>query len=180
MNQVQQFFEYIFNAVKVFIIVQPWETGIRVRNGNRVKKLEKGIYFRIPYFDSVFVQESRLRVVDMPIQTLTSKDLKTITINSSFGYSITDVEKLYDTLYHPESTLQSIAMSEVAGFIFGKNLEEVTPQSLEEQVLKRLNEEDYGISFDYFKITNFAVVRTYRLIQDGHYGYEGLSMNDKK
>jgi len=78
MNQVQQFFEYIFNAVKIFIIVQPWQTGIRVRNGTQVKRLNRGVYFRIPYFDSVFIQESRLRVVDMPIQTLTSKDLKTV------------------------------------------------------------------------------------------------------
>lgn len=180
MNQVQQFFEYIFNAVKIFIIVQPWQTGIRVRSGNKIKKLEKGIYFRIPYFDSVFVQESRLRVVDMPIQTLTSKDLKTLTINSSFGYSITDIEKLYQTLYHPETTLQSIAMSEVAGFIFNKNLDEVTPETLEHQVLGRLNEESFGIKFEYFKITNFAVVRTYRLIQDGSWSAEGLSMSDKK
>lgn len=180
MNQVQQFFEYIFNAVKIFVVVQPWETGIRVRNGKQIKKLEKGIYFRIPYFDSVYVQESRLRVVEMPIQTLTSKDLKTVTINSSFGYSITDVEKLYDTLYHPESTLQSIAMSEVASFIFGKNLEDVTPQSLEEYVLNKLNEEDYGISFEYFRITNFAVVRTYRLIQDQSWVGESLNMSNKK
>lgn len=180
MNQVQQFFEYIFNAVKIFIIVQPWQTGIRVRNGTQVKKLNRGIYFRIPYFDSVFVQESRLRVVEMPIQTLTSKDLKTLTINSSFGYSITDIEKLYKTLYHPETTLQSIAMSEVATFIFANNLQEVTPKSLEEQVLSRLNEEDFGIKFEYFKITNFAVVRTYRLIQDASWSNEGLYMNDKK
>lgn len=32
MNQVQQFFEYITNAIKIFVIVQPWQTGIRVRN----------------------------------------------------------------------------------------------------------------------------------------------------
>ena len=59
MNQVKDFFEYIFNAVKIWIIVQPWQTGIRVRNGKQVKKLTGGIYFRLPYFDSVFIQENR-------------------------------------------------------------------------------------------------------------------------
>ncbi len=45
MNQLKDFFEYIFNAFKIWIIVQPWQTGIRVRAGNKIKKLEKGILF---------------------------------------------------------------------------------------------------------------------------------------
>lgn len=180
MNQVQQFFEYIFNAVKIFVIVQPWQTGIRVRNGNKIKKLEKGIYFRIPYFDSVFIQESRLRVGEVPIQTLTSKDLKTITISSSFGYSITNIETLFSTLYHPEETLQNIAMSEVANFIFTNNIDDITPNNIEKAVLDKFKERDFGLNFEYFKIDNFAVVKTFRLIQDQSYAYSRLNMDDKK
>lgn len=180
MNQVQQFFEYLFNAIKVFIIVQPWQIGIRVRLGNKIKKLEKGIYFRMPYFDSVFIQESRLRVCEVPIQTLTSKDLKTLTISSSLGYSLRNIEVLYDTLYHPEETLQNIAMSEVANFIFTNSIENITPNSIEEAVLLKLREKDYGLNFEYFKVANFAVVRTFRLIQDQSYAYSRLDMGDKK
>ena len=180
MNQVQQFFEYIFNAVKIFIIVQPWQTGIRVRNGKKIKKLDKGIYFRLPYFDSVFVQESRLRVAEIAIQTLTSKDLKTITLNGAFGYSITDIEKLYRTLYHPETTLQNIAASEMADFVFSNDVQSVTPESVEKHVLGKLKTYDYGVNFEYFRIINFAVVKTYRLIQDQSFNYEGLRMDEKK
>lgn len=180
MNQVKDFFEYIFNAIKIWIIVQPWQTGIRVRNGKTIKKLIGGIYFRLPYFDSVFIQENRLRVTEMPMQTLTSKDIKTITLNSSFGYSISDIQKLYETLYHPEKTLQNIAMSEVANFIWNNELYSITPESLENAVLQKLKADDYGINFEYFRITNFAVVRTYRLIQDQSWISEGLIMNDKK
>ena len=180
MNQVQQFFEYIFNAVKIFIIVQPWQTGIRVRNGNKIKQLEKGIYFRIPYFDSVFVQESRLRVCEVPIQTLTSKDLKTLTISSSLGYSLRNIEILYDTLYHPEETLQNIAMSEVASFVFINGIENITPNSIEQAVLLKLKEKDYGLNFEYFKVANFAVVKTFRLIQDQSYAYSRIDMENKK
>jgi regulator of protease activity HflC (stomatin/prohibitin superfamily) len=63
MYQVKEFFEYIFNAVKIWIIIQPWQQGLRVRNGKDVKLLNGGIYFKLPYFDSVYVQETRLRVV---------------------------------------------------------------------------------------------------------------------
>ena len=76
MNQIKDFFEYIFQSIKIWVIVQPWEKGIIVRNGKHTRLISKGIYFRIPYFDSVFIQESRLRVCSLPVQTLTSKDLK--------------------------------------------------------------------------------------------------------
>ena len=67
MNEVQQFLEYVFNAFKIWVIVQPWETGLRVRAGKKVKNLSKGMYFRLPYFDSVYIQESRLRVSEVPM-----------------------------------------------------------------------------------------------------------------
>lgn len=180
MNQVKDFLEYIFNAVKVWIIVQPWQTGIRVRNGKHIKKLSGGIYFRLPYLDSIFIQENRLRVASMPIQTLTSKDIKTITISGAVGYVITDIEKLYQTLYHPETTISNITMSEVADFIFKNNLDGINPNTIEKAVIKKLNKDDFGLRFEYFRITNFAVVRTFRLIQDQSWVSEGLSMNDKK
>lgn len=180
MNQVKDFIEYIFNALKIWIIIQPWQQGIRVRNGNKTKLLNKGIYFKIPYFDSVYVQESRLRIGDTPTQTVTTKDGKTITICSAIGYSIVDIEKLYDTLYHPETTISNIATSEVATYIFTKNSDEIKPKDIEAAVLKELNASDYGLKFEYFKITSFAIARTFRLIQDQNWGVESLSMDTKK
>jgi len=180
MNQVQQFLEYLFNAFKIWVIVQPWEAGLRVRNGKHIKKLNKGIFFKLPYFDSVYVQEIRLRVREMPMQTLTSKDLKTITLNSAMGYSIADVEKLYQTLYKPEMTLQNIAMSAIADVLHNTNSGDIHPGILETKVLDKLKADDYGLNYEYFKITNFAVVKTFRLIQDQSWVSEGFSMTDKK
>jgi len=180
MNQVQQFLEYIFQSLKIWVIVQPWEAGLRVRSGKYIKKLNQGIYFKLPYFDSVYVQEIRLRVREMPMQTLTSKDLKTITLNSAMGYSIVDVEKLYQTLYRPEMTLQNIAMSAIAEVLHSTNADEISPELLEGKVLEKLKADDYGLSYEYFKITNFAVVKTFRLIQDQSWVSEGFSMTDKK
>lgn len=180
MNQVKDFIEYILNAIKIWIILMPWEQGLRVRNGKHVTKMTGGIYFRIPYLDSVFIQQVRLRVVSLPIQTLTSKDLKTITLNSAIGYSITDVEKLYKTLFHPELTLANMAMSEIAEFVYKNNVDQLDPSVIENAVLTKLKAEDYGVNVEYFRLTNFAVVRTYRLIQDQSWVSEGMTLDVKK
>lgn len=180
MNQVQQFLEYIFNAIKIWVIVQPWEKGIRVRNGKHIKKLEKGLHFKIPYFDSVYVQECRLRISQIPVQTLTSKDLKTITLDSSFGYSIVNIQKLYDTLYHPETTIRNKIQGLISTFIQGRSLSEINICDIEVNVLNELNNTEYGLKFEYYKITNFAVVRTFRLIQDKQWSHEGIDIDKKK
>lgn len=41
MNQVKEFFEYIFNAIKILVIVQPWESGLRVRLGRYEAEIKK-------------------------------------------------------------------------------------------------------------------------------------------
>lgn len=180
MNQIKDFFEYIFNAIKIWVIVQPWQSGIRVRNGKHIKKLENGIYFKIPYFDSVYVQETRLRVVQFPVMTVTSADLKTITLNLSIGYSIEDIEKLYATLYHPELTIQNIGMAETSDFVYRNNVPDLTPEKVSQAVAKKLQEGDYGLNIEYAQVTNFAVVRTYRLIQDQTWFNEGIKLDVKK
>ncbi len=181
MNQIKDFFEYIFNSIKIWVIVQPWEQGIRVRGGKNTKKLNPGMHFKIPYYDSVYVQETRLRMIQICLQTLTTKDLKTITINSSLGYSITNIELLYNTLFHPEGTISNMAMSEISEFVFKNNLSDISPDEIQKSVLNKLNEKNYGLKFEYFRITNFAHVRTFRLIQDSQSWVDNsLKMSDKK
>lgn len=179
MNQVQQFIEYVFNVFKIWVIIQPWQAGIRVRLGKKITKLEKGIYFKLPYFDSVYVQEKRLRIASMPVQTLTTQDGKTVTLNGAIGYSITDIQKLYNTLYHPESTIRNIVMSEIVEIVGTRLLESISPKVITDLVMEKVKDLDYGIHFEDLKIMNFAVVRTYRLIQDGSWDHDPLNMDAK-
>lgn len=180
MNQIKEFFQWIIDSLKIWIIIQPWESAVRVRMGKHTKVLTKGIFFRIPYLDSVFVQENRLRIVQMSLQTLTTKDLSAITVEGAVGYTITDIEKLYNTLYQPEKTISNIVKSKIAEYIFEKNHNEILPAELEEGIMQDLQKLDYGLDIQYFKVQNFAIVKTFRLIQDQSWTHEGLSMTDKK
>ena len=180
MNQVQQFLEYIFNSFKIWVIVQPWEAGIRVRLGKKVKRLKKGLYFKIPYVDSVYVQETRLRVVSMPVQTLTTKDGKTVTFSAVLGYTVEDVEILYKTVYHTEQTVINIAMSDSTEYILSTDLRDINFETIESVILHKINGAKYGLNMSYYKMTNFAAVRTFRLIQDQNWFHEGNDMDKKK
>lgn len=179
MSWIENLLRYIVNVFKFWVIVQSWESGIRVRGSKHIKKLEKGLHFKIPHYDSVYIQETRLRVLNMSMQTLTTKDKQTITISGSIGYKITDIEKLYDTIYQPEMTVSNMAMGNIADYISSKDLPYVDQNELQEHALLALNKTDFGIEFTYYKITTFAVVRTYRIIKDNEWFHEGLQMNEK-
>src|SRR3954469_20788485 len=111
MNSIKDLLDYILNIFKIWVIVQPWEQALRVRCGKNIRLMNGGVYFRIPYFDSFYVQSIRLRVIDLTIQTVTTSDLHTVTLSGSIGYQIDDIRKLYTTLYHPELTLSTIVMN---------------------------------------------------------------------
>lgn len=179
MNQVREFIEYILNLVKIWVIIQPWQQGIRVRIGKNRKLLNPGIHFKIPYFDSVFVQENRMRIVDIPLQTISCKD-QTITLNASFGYLISNIETLYLKLYHPETTLKNLTMAKITDFVSSRQFADIKLDELEGFVLKELKALDYGITFETFQVMNYASVKTYRLIQDRSWTHEGLNMDYKK
>lgn len=166
MNSVKELLEYLTNAIKIWVIVQPWEQGIRVRHGHYNKILTPGIHFKIPYFDSVYVQEVRLRMIQLGVQTLSTKDDKTLTVNSSLGYSIEDIKKVYDTIYHPEATVSNMALGEISDIIFNSNLHDLRPAGIEQQVSEKLDLQKYGLRFESLKIIEFAAVRTLRLMQE--------------
>lgn len=166
MNWINDLFSYLSKIFQWWIIVLPWERGIRVRLGKRVKVLTEGTYLRFPIIDQVFVQTTRTRFLSMPIQTLTTKDGKTITINASVGYNIEDILKLYNSIYSPETTILSIAMGAISEYVASHDFADCLPDMIEQNTSKMLSGNQYGLGDVTFKITGYAVVRTFRFIQD--------------
>lgn len=158
----------------------PWEQAIRVRRGKNAKLLGAGLYLKIPFVDTVYIQTTRMRMIDTPMQTMSTKDGNTITIKAAIGYTIDNIQTLYATLYHPEMTLNSMAMGAVGEFVRSTPMEEVSPTEIETFVSQKIDADKYGLKDLRFKITTFATVKTFRLIQDGSGFYEGLSMEPKK
>lgn len=169
--------------VKIFqwwFTVMPWEQALLIRKGNDVRLLGAGIYLKIPFIDAAYVQTTRMRMIDTPMQTMSTKDGNTITIKSAIGYTIKDIQVLYNTLFHPEMTLNSMAMGYVGEFVRDNLINDISPSSIELFVSGKIKAEDYGLKDLSIRITTFAVVKTFRIIQDHSGLYEGLNMEPKK
>lgn len=178
----------LINTVTAFLVkifqwwftVMPWEQALLIRRGRKVKLLGAGLYLKIPFIDTVYIQTTRMRMIDVPVQTISTKDGSSVTIKSAIGYTIKDVQTLYSTLYHPEMTLMSMSMGFVGEFVRDNDIKEVTPVKIEQYVNEKIKAEDYGLKDLNVKITTFAIVKTFRLIQDNSHVYENLGMEPKK
>jgi regulator of protease activity HflC (stomatin/prohibitin superfamily) len=159
--------ELINQILKLFtwlVIVAPWEQALRVRLGKRVRLLTAGTYFSIPFMDRVYRQSIRHRLTVIPPQILTSKDGKAISVGGAVGYAIADLQKLYNTLHNPDDTIQSAVAACVAEYVANHPAVECIPSDIETAVSQNLRLEEYGLTTGEFYITNFAVVRTLRVI----------------
>lgn len=180
MNYIGQIIEFIQRFFIWWVSIMPWERAVHVRLGKRMKVLEEGVHLRVPFIDRVYVQTTRLRVMQGPPQTVTTRDGKTITIVIAMGYSITDIIKLYTTLFHAEQTLCNIMQSQVADSIALMDAKELRASRVEEELVGMLDKQDYGLKFEYCKVVSLAQVRVLRLIQEGHWLPDALTMNQAK
>ena len=158
----------------------PWEQAIRVRGGKRVKLLKSGVHLRVPVIDRFYVQSIRLRTADIPLLTVTTKDGFPVSVAGNLFFEIVDMLKLYEKLHHAHEVVVDIASSALTQVIHGMTKEECTTALVEERATERLDFEEYGINSSEVHITDFAFVKTYRLIMDSKIvGWKQLDTNQE-
>lgn len=163
MSWVKELVNYLSDFFKWWVIVLPWQEGIRVRLGKHETLLTKGVYLKLPIIDSVFVKGVRLEYDQIPIMTIATKDNQVITINGALSFQIIDIRELYHSITNPKATLSGIAMSKISEYVTSHDLADCRPPDLEKNIVFKKGE--YGLEAR-IKITGFAPVKTFRLIQD--------------
>lgn len=174
LGQLVQFIKEIFSW---WFTVTPWEQAVFVRLGKNIKVLNSGFYFKIPFIDKVYIQSVRLRVVDLPMQTITTKDGVTITLKMMLKYSITDIYKLYNSISMPDSTLAGIIMAKIATYLREVTSTEISFIVLENDVNNILKASNFGLGNLEVNITSWAIVKTFRILQDQSWVFEGLDVS---
>lgn len=170
MNEFLLALRQFFRGFRCWIVVSPWEQALQVRLGKRVRLLGPGFHWKLPVADVIYLQSVRQRISPLNKQTISTSGGQVVTVAGSLGYQIRDIARLYGSLHHAEDTLASLARAIIAKAVAGSPL--CAPQELEAKINAQLDFSDYGLSGVSVFITEFAVVRTYRLIGDySDYGW---------
>jgi regulator of protease activity HflC (stomatin/prohibitin superfamily) len=179
MNAFSQAMRWLTDLLKWWIVIMPWEQGLRVRLGNRVTVLSPGMHLRIPFIDSTYKQTTRMRIISLPIQTLTTVDGKTLTVTAVLAYTIGDLQTLYQTVHQPEGTIANLVLSEIAKCVSSHTLAECSAASVEAHATDALRLGIHGLNGTQVRVVGYVVARTYRIIQDHYWTPNGMDLDEQ-
>ena len=177
MKTLWDFLATFWKSIHPWVIINPWEQAIRVRFGKHSRRIEPGIHWKLPMFDSFFVQSIRRRVSSLDTQTAQSKDGYMVIAGGCLAYEITDINTLYQTLHHPEDTLIRDAMIAIAREIRARDQGDCSADAIERGAIGRLDFNRYGVQLLELYLTDFAFARTYRLINAPRYSNSGDTLS---
>jgi regulator of protease activity HflC (stomatin/prohibitin superfamily) len=153
--------------MRFWVVIQPWERAVRVRAGKHTATLCPGFHLRIPYLDEVTSYNNRLRVAAVPSQTLSTLDGKAVTVAGLIGFKIVDPLAVLLNLQSPESSCAAYAQTAIAKYIVGRHSKDIRIEDMQEAVMASIvGFGGGGLAYEFASIVDFAVVRTYRLLQE--------------
>jgi regulator of protease activity HflC (stomatin/prohibitin superfamily) len=112
--------------------------------------------------------DAKTQVVDLPNQVLQMADGSTIFLSGAIVYHIEDVKKIWLNVQDPDEAMQTLATMELADYICYSNLEDITNQTLEAEVLPVVADQaaEWGIVVKRVGITHLAESAVYFLAGD--------------
>ncbi len=88
----------------------PDEAGVHFRLGKVIKVVGEGFYFQFPVVDSIDVVVTSEQAVDLPNQTLTTKDMKSVNVSGTIVYEVIDPVKAILSVMDYDESLPTLAM----------------------------------------------------------------------
>lgn len=170
MNAFVQFLRSITGLFRWWVVVMPWESAVRVWMGKHPTVIGPGVHLRVPIAHAVYKQSVRLRVMNLTVQTVTTRDGKTVTLSAAVGFVISDILMLYQSVHDFGNSLGNLVLSAIAEYVQSHDALECTPQRIAPAVASALDGSRFGLSDMQVFITDFAFVRTYRFITDQRWG----------
>lgn len=151
------------NKIVPIVIIYQYQNGVRYRFGKYIRTLSPGIYFKIPYLETILHEGSVDSTILLPALSINS-----LVIRASIGYKIIDMGKYYNSVTDTKSALSDLgcvvlrqsclnnSKEVINGLIFGTALCKVLQKEIK----------NYGIKVNYFEIVELSESRSYKLFNE--------------
>lgn len=157
--------EYLLELLPVWLIFAD-EGGIFLRGGRYRATLKPGIYFKIPLLDRIWTIKVIEQTVNLPNQSVTTRDGKTLAVSGAVRYEIEDAKKALLSIYNYDTSIQNIAMATIASVISRTPYSDCKYDFIAQEAFEELQAEaeGWGIEIDDVWLTDLVVHKAYRLM----------------
>ncbi|ARM74972.1 slipin family protein [Acidianus manzaensis] len=118
--------------------VKEWERAVVLRLGRVLGIKGPGIIFLIPFVDRPVIVDLRIRTVDIPPQTIITRDNVTVSIDAVVYYKVVDAIKAVSMVYNYNQAVINIAQTSLRDIVGQMELDEVLTKR--DEINKKLQE----------------------------------------
>jgi regulator of protease activity HflC (stomatin/prohibitin superfamily) len=147
-----------------FKIVFQNEQGVFLRGGKYKRTLKPGFYWKFPLYDYIQKVCVVQQVVNLPNQSLTTKDSRVLALSGTLKYQLSDAKQALLNVYDYDVSLQNVAMSALGEYI--STAEKIDYNEICSDVTETIQgeAENWGIEILDFWLTDFAEHKVYRIM----------------
>ena len=141
-----------------------WEKGIVLRLGEYSREVGAGIFFIIPFIESVYVVSTRTTPVDIPKQDIMTRDNVSVYVNGVAYFHVTDPKKVLMNVRDPGYAISRYAQTALREVIGTMSLDEVLSErtKIAERIEKIVDKmaHTWGIDIESIKIQDIVLPDT--------------------
>jgi len=167
MDWLREIFDKILSLFPQCFIIAPYEAGIRITFGKRVKALEAGWYIIWPLIQRLVWMEVQSQVVDLRNQSIRTIDGHELIVSGAVQYKIVDIEKAIINIQDVDKSIETLSLGIIMDFISTKVIEDCkSMESLKKEILKGLRDaaSGWGLKIEKVYITDLGRTKNLRLL----------------
>jgi regulator of protease activity HflC (stomatin/prohibitin superfamily) len=153
--------------IRPFFWVQEYDGAILTRFGKYIKDLPPGYHWKWPVIDEVHNCIIATETITVKSQSLTTKDDKNIVISAVVKCKISNPKEYLLKVKDVTNAISDITQGKIKDIVMHKTWEECRGD-LDAEITDDLQDEaiKWGISVEYVTITDLAIIKTIRLLQE--------------
>jgi len=166
---LQQIFDKILSLIPTLVMIEPTEMAARITGGSHYRVLSPGWYIVWPLIQKVIAMEVVTQVVDLPPQTIRTRDGQEIVVSGALRYHISDIEKALFAVQDIDKGLATLALGVILEFVQTCTLEEChNIEAVKQELRKHLAgaARGWGTKIEQVYLTDLGRVRSLRLFGD--------------
>lgn len=171
MEWLNQLINRLFCWVPRILLVAPDEAGVRETLGKRWKKISPGWYITWPLIHRTIRLVVTPQVVNLPGQSVYTKDRISIVVSGALQYRIDDAAKAILEVQDYDESLIALSLGIIASYVNGRTLDEcMNMDKLCEEILKGIRKASagWGIKIMRVLMSDLAPVQSFRIIGNGN------------
>ncbi len=157
----------IVNTICFFQIVDAWEKGVVLRLGKPVRDVGPGLRFHIPFhIERILTESCAWETVDLPVQSVCTKDGIEIAISAILTYRVKDVRKFLIDVGGEDSVLSDSSRGVIRKTVGQRTWDELQQDDVDAAITKAVRERAWrwGVEVSEAKLSDLTTATCYRIM----------------